>query len=85
MKPRSVELRIEELVLHGLASGDHSRIGDAVERELAHLFAEQGMAPSLLQEGEIARLNGGTFEVKPSSGAEAIGVQVAESVYGGLS
>ncbi len=93
MTLRSIELHIEELVLHGFAPGDRYRIGDAMERELARLFVERGTPPSLAQGrevarldgGTVARLDGGTFEVKPGSGAEAIGVRVARAVYGGLS
>jgi hypothetical protein len=85
MKPRNIELHIEELVLHGFAPGDRYRIGEAVERELARLFARQGTPPSLAQGGEIEHLDGRTFEVKPGSRAEAIGAQVAQAVYGGLS
>lgn len=86
MTPRNdVELQIEELVLHGFAPHDRSRIGEAVERELARLFAGRGVPPSLARGGEIERLYGGTFEVKPGSDVEAIGAQVAHAVYGGLS
>ena len=85
MKPENIELHIEELVLHGFAPGDRYRIGEAVERELARLFAEQGVPPSLAPGGEVASLDGGAFEVEPGSTAEAIGVQVAQAVYGGLS
>jgi hypothetical protein len=81
MKPVNFELHIEELVLHGFAPGDRYRIGDAMERELASLFAEQGTPPSLAQEREVALLNGGTFGVKPGSNAEAIGAQLAQAVY----
>jgi hypothetical protein len=85
MKPAKLELHIEELVLHGFASGDRYRIGDALEHELGRLFAEQGIPPSLTQGREVAHLNGGAFEVKPGSRAQAIGVQVARAVYGGFS
>lgn len=79
-----IELRIEELVLRGFAPGDRHRIGEAMERELARLFAERGTPPSLVQGREVARLDGGAFKVEPGSGAEATGVQVARAVYGGL-
>ena len=85
MKPVNLELHIDELVLRGFSPGDRYRIGDAMERELARLFAERGTPPSLAQGSEIEGLDGGTFEVKPGFGAEAIGVQVAQAVYGGLS
>lgn len=85
MKPVSLELHIEELVLRGFAPGDRRDIGEAAERELSRLFAEQGVPPSLARGREVARLDGGAFEVKPGSGAEAIGFQVAQAVYGGFS
>ena len=71
MTPRSIELHIEELVLHGFAPGDRYRIGEAVEQELA-------------QGGEIVSVDDGAFEVAPGSRAEAVGAQVAKAVYGGL-
>ena len=82
---RKVELHIEELVLHGFPPGDRHRIGDAATRELARLFAEGGVPPSLEEGGEIASLSGGSFEARPDLGAERVGVQVARAVYGGLS
>ena len=85
MKPANLELHIEELVLRGFAPSDRYHIGEAVEHELARLFSEQGTPPSLAQEREVPRLDGGTFEAKPGSGAEAIGAQVAQAVYGGFS
>jgi hypothetical protein len=85
MKPSNLELHIEELVLHGFVPSDRYRIGEAVKRELTRLFAEQGTPSSLARGREVARLDGGVFEVWPYSRAEAIGAQVARAVYGGLS
>lgn len=85
MKPGNLELHIEQLVLHGFAPGDRHRIADAVERELARLFVEQGVPPSLANGGEAALLDLGGFEVVPGSRVEAIGSQVAQAIYGGLS
>jgi hypothetical protein len=85
MRPLNVEVRIEELLLHGFAPGDRYRIGQAVERELVRLFTEQGVPPSLTQGGEIASMDGGAFNVAPGSKSETIGVQVAQAVYRGWS
>jgi hypothetical protein len=86
MKPENVELHIEELVLRGFAPGDRYRIGEAVERELARLFTEEeGVPPSLARRSGIERLDGGAFEVAHGLKPEAIGVQLAQAVFGGLS
>lgn len=84
MKPRTIEVYIEELVLHGFDPKDRYAIGEAVQRELSRLFAEQGLHSSLSQGREIARLDAGMFNMKPGVKAEAIGTQVAQSVYGGI-
>jgi hypothetical protein len=85
MIPENIELHIEELVLHGFAPGDRYLIGEVVERELVRLFAERGVPPSLSQGGEFGRFNGGAFEVRQGAKPEVIGVQVAQSIYGGFS
>lgn len=80
----NIEIHIEELVLHGFAPGDRYCLGAAVELELARLFAERGVPPSLAQGAEFADMGGGAFEMAPGSRSEAIGAQVAQAVYGGL-
>jgi hypothetical protein len=84
MTPYRIELHIEELVLHGFAAKDRHAIGEAVQRELSRLFAEQGVHPSLAKGHKVERLDGVAFQVKQGSRADAIGAQVAQSVYGGL-
>lgn len=84
MRPANIELHIEELVLHGFAPGDRYRIGEAVERELQRLFAEQGAPASLAQGGDRDYVDGGTFEAPRAARAGAIGARVAQNLYGGL-
>jgi hypothetical protein len=79
-----VSLHIETLVLDGFAPGDRYRIGAVVQQELERLVSTQGLPPLLAREGEIARLDGGEFQVAPSAKADAIGAQIARAVYGGL-
>jgi hypothetical protein len=80
----AVEVRIEELVLHGFDARERYRIGAAVEVELARLLAEEGVPPSLGQSGDLAHLDGGAFEVVPGSRAEETGRRVARALYGSL-
>jgi hypothetical protein len=85
MTTPNVELRIGRLVLDGFAPGDRAQIGAAVERELMRLLAERGLPPALAQGGAIPHLDGASIAIEAGSRAEAIGVQVARAVYGGLS
>jgi hypothetical protein len=80
---QNLELHIDELVLHGFSPRERYAIGEAVQRELTQLFAEHGIHPSLRQ-GHIARLDGGSIQVKQGTKADAIGKQVAQTVYGGM-
>ena len=79
----SVDLHIEQLVLHGFAPQDRYLIGDAVERELTRLLTKQH-APAITQDAETSHIDGGAFEITPGSNAETMGVQLAQVIYGGL-
>ena len=79
--PQSFEIDIEELVLHGLPPGDRYRIAGSAKQELERVFRDRGIPPSLVDGGEIARVDGGSFEVRPSSRAETIGRQIAQALY----
>ncbi|HJZ79457.1 MAG TPA: hypothetical protein VKD91_03905 [Pyrinomonadaceae bacterium] len=83
--PMNIELHIEELALHGFAPGDRYRIGEAVERELQRLLAEEG-APNLFDDDvELPRIDAGAFNVKPNAKSETVGEQIAQAIYGGIS
>ena len=83
MRP-NIELHIEELVLHGFAPGDRHHIGAAVERSLGQLLAEHDVAPALMDLGDVSRLDAGKFDVASRAQPDAIGAQVARSVFRGL-
>lgn len=84
MTERRIELEIEQLVLHGFPPTDRHRIGEAVRTELARQLAEHGAPKSLERGGRISQVDAGSFDVKPGSRADTVGVQVAQSVYRGL-
>jgi|SRR5262245_38978148 len=77
----SVELQIDELVLHGFAPGERFAVAEALESELAELFAEQGCGPSLIRSLDLSTLDGGEFRVLSGSKPQQIGAQVGQSVY----
>lgn len=79
-----LDLHIDELVLHGFDHVDRWELAAAVERALAHLFAERGAPASLNQGGTRASLDGGVFAVPRGAGAQEIGGQIALAVYRSL-
>jgi hypothetical protein len=76
-----IELHIEELVLHGFAPNGRYGIGDAVKRELARLLSEGDIPPSWNRDADIARLDGGTFQMSAGALPTTIGTQIANTVY----
>jgi hypothetical protein len=83
MKP-SIELHIEELVLHGFNPADRHRIAAALEGELGRLFTERGVPPGLLTAGERPHVNAGAFDAVQGARAEITGTGLAGAVYAGL-
>lgn len=81
----NLELEIGELELDGFPAVDRDRIARAVQRELERLFAEKGVPPSLEGVKDVARIDGGSFEMAPDSSTEAIGLQLAWAFYNGIS
>ncbi len=81
----SLEVHIEELVLHGFSPADRLRIGAALERELARLLAERGLPEGLPGGAQVEAIDAGSFVRGPLATPVSIGGEVARAVYGGLS
>jgi hypothetical protein len=84
MKPRAIELYIDELVLDGFKPGDSYGIAEAIEGELTRLFAERGLPHSLARGAEVDRVETGTFQAAPDSRVGVVGTQVAQFIYAGF-
>ena len=80
----SLELHIEELMLHGFASGERYAIGETVEHELALLLGEQGVPISLQSENATDEIRDATFNAAPNAKPPVTGRQIAQAVYQGL-
>lgn len=86
----ALDLRIDELTLHGFESKDRYAIADAIERELARLFIAGGVPAALLDREwgkdnlHVNRLNAGEFYVPHDAPPNAVGVQVARAIHRGL-
>jgi len=81
---QNVELHIEELLLHGFGNVNRHRVREALKCELTRLFTEKDVPSLLSRSGDFGRLDGGTFNIPSGSKPEAIGAQVAQSIYTGF-
>jgi hypothetical protein len=79
----NLELTIDHLILPDLPLVHRERVAAALEGELARLWAEQG-PPSGMEAGEPLALSASTVLVAAGARPEAIGAQVAQSIYHGL-
>jgi hypothetical protein len=79
-----IELRIEELVLHGVDAADRHRIGDAVERELVRLLERGPLPPHLSTESAIDRIEGGLHRLPGRVSPAAVGAAAARAIHDGM-
>jgi len=82
--PESLEIHIEELVLHGFPQGHRHRIGEALKTELTTLLGNGGVPQKWKRTSDLLQLDGGTFTMESREKPEAIGVQIAQAVVDGL-
>jgi hypothetical protein len=80
VKPANVELHIDQLVLYDMDATQRQRVAAAIEQALTQMLAEYGAA----QEWgvEALAIDASLIQVPAGAKAEAIGAQVAQSVYG---
>jgi hypothetical protein len=80
----SVELHIEELVLHGFTPADRDPIRQAIQTELGRLFVEQGLPRTLTRDSERSHMDAGGFQLAAHPKADTIGRQIARTLYDGF-
>lgn len=81
---QTLEIHIEQLVLHGFSPQERRRISAAVESELTRLFTEKGIPSSLLNGGSVPVLQGDHFLHTANTGGRITGSNIAGSVYTSL-
>jgi hypothetical protein len=83
--PARIDVRIDELRMHGVEMADRFRCAGAVQNELVRLLSEQGWPAALRSTSISDPLAGGTFSLERVARAEVIGKQIAHAVYRGFS
>lgn len=79
MKPRHIELHIDELVLDGFKPGTEGRIQSAMERELARLLRHDAMSTQGGTRSQRA-VDAGSIENTSATDPEATGRELARAL-----
>lgn len=82
----NINIHIERLILDGVSitSSQQPLLQAAVEIELAHLLATQGLAPHLQAGGAVSYVPSGTIQLTNHSNPTQMGQQIAQAVYRGI-
>lgn len=78
----SIELHVEELVLHGFPASDRHRLGDAVEQELLRLLTEHGMVAR--EDSTAQRVAAAAIRISEPLHGDTVGAQIAASIFNAL-
>ena len=80
----SVEVSIDELVLHGFSAADRYSIGDALSLEIERRLAESNAHSFLSQDANLSLINAGRIALPPNAKPTWVGAQVGRTVFGSL-
>jgi hypothetical protein len=80
VKHGNVELHIDQLVLYDMDAMQRQRVAAAIEQALRQMLSEHGVTQEW--SAEALAIDASLIQVPAGAKAEAIGAQVAHSVYG---
>jgi hypothetical protein len=85
LRPDSIELHIEELMLDGFGDLDSATLATAVRLQLAKLLAERSLPASPIRSRHLVSIDYGDIKQPHGTSAMHVGSAVAEAIYRGLS
>ena len=84
MKPKTINLHIDRIVLDGVGHLNHGQLSIAIERELHRLILVQGLHNSLYQSGAINQIAANPIVLNSPVREKNLGNKIAGSVYRGM-
>lgn len=79
----TINLRLDELVLHGVAARDREAVGEALRAELGRLIAERGLPAALTGDAGTVRLDGARLSVAEGTPPSQVGAGIARALMEG--
>ena len=84
MKPKSINLHIDRIVLDGVGHLNHGQLSLAIERELHSLISVRGLHGSLHQSTTINQIETKPIVLNSPVREKNLGNKIAGSVYRGM-
>ena len=84
MKPKTINLNIDRIVLDGVGQLNHGQLSIAIERELHRLISVQGLHNSFNQSGSINQIAAKPIALNSPVREKNLGNKIAGSVYRGM-
>ncbi|HTN47547.1 MAG TPA: hypothetical protein VL098_14445 [Flavipsychrobacter sp.] len=78
---QTIELYIDQIVLHGMEGRNRFEIGNAIEEELSRLLSQGNLPATFRSGGGIDILNGSSFQYNNSSRSNLVGEHIAGSIF----
>lgn len=85
MKNANIDLTIDQLVLEGIDPRYGQRVGQALQAELTRLFQKRGIPDAFSKQIDVQAIDAGALQANPTNSPDLIGIQIAQSLYSGLS
>lgn len=76
-----VQVKIDNLVLHGFEYHDNIRISEAIKQELSRLIRESDISDNNIRSYTMSSANGLPFVVESNMNSRTIGKGVARAVF----
>ena len=84
MKPKTINLHIDKIVLEGVGSVNRNQLALSLQKELHGLIDSQGLHGSLNQPASINHIKAKPISIGNRVQEKRLGNQIANSVYRGL-
>lgn len=84
MKPKTINLHIDRIILNGVGQLNRGQLNLAIEKELHRLISIQGLHRSFNQSGSINQITAKPIVLPGQIGEKSLGNKIANSVYGGM-
>ena len=84
MNNKTINLRIDKIVLDGIGQLNRGQLALALEKELHRLISSQGLHGSFNQSGSIKQITAKPISLPGQIREKSLGNKIANSVYRGM-